>query len=1440
MLLAGYLNNLSNPLHNPDVSSSAEIFSFGIGSEYSSFENAALTRYGSAFVEDFTTLGNIDHTNTTVGINPLNGEVSYQSSSHSSPSHVGNRNMNTHSHGGGYHPAFDQFWYPGWSGYTVYRHAWNGQQLGQFNLGEQNIMQLWGDIDGTFYTSHWGRNTIKKWSINPNNWQSTCLWTYHMGTTAAAVCCDNEYVYCMKWSDSRVYVLDKYTGDPALDGNFNQILFNLPSTKRCYGALAYANDRLYIGGYAYYNPNRYDWRAVHVYRIDIDNKQLHYETNWDTCENIYNMAYTGVEYCITDNDNDQCRYRISNGNSYYSGTAEPDAKVRYIQSKELMDIPTYIGSVRFSVEDDTPGNSNIIYNISLDGGKTWETIPQNENYIVQHRGDGLIWNATLIAEDLGETPSIERIVINYSRISDPEPYLPVSSIWQLTNTPKMEWNFTDPDEADGQSDFLVEIFDDVNLTNKVYNSSWVNSTLWEHTVTQDLEDGVYYWRVRTSDSYHAFSNYSVPKKIMLDTTLPVGNITLNGGNNDTNDQLITLTIFAQDNGSGINEMQITDDRGNAQGWEGYKTEKELALEPIDGLKLITVQFRDHAGLESLIYNDTIYLDFKGPKDILVSSPTHPDPDLYYNSTDPVFNWIPPFEVSGIKGYSYMVDESSLSEPYKFISDSNSGDKVSTTEGEFPGLKDGTWYFHILATDIYDQWSNTSHFKFNIDTNPPNFGDRYPNKDIWYKVSNIRSSIIISDIDGSGLDMDTLHYSYKKNNSDTFSPWIKNNIKIKVLDKGSHGYPERIEASVTIDYHEGGYNLLRWKVSDMATNGPVISKLTNVQVDMSPVSFSDPIPNEDDYSNDLEVGCGITILDAGSGVRGDTIEYSISSKGNKPKHFNVWNTINNRMVSTAIIVRLDIEFEAGKDNYIKWRAADVIGNGMVESESFRVWVNSGPVIQILSPKSGDEYRAGNSILLDSTGTVDPEQDEMSFYWLIKNKTSRQEVYSSTLEKINSSISKPGDYVVYLHADDGHGKNHSKKVNIRVLPKIKEKPVEPVEDPVEETKDEGGITSHMKDMWWLYLALLLLILLLVIIVVVRKRQEDTKPDTVQPVRSKPAAMVSKGRYSQPQSNSFSQPQTYAPPQRAFVNRPPSGGLARNQYPQTHSGGGYGPQSADSASIYSSTGSMLPQNTTTSSPSVSKAVLPKSISYGRTGGSALKALPPKSAVPSTNEVATSLEYEQTSDPIPEEPSTPTYTLPTFNTDQGEQNLSRAALPPAPVIIESHEDPDIPEEIIEAPLPQDHIDEVPTSEPGPDISRDAPRIVITPSDDAPDPDELEPMPDPVALVPISPEVASEEIIPGIDDISPPPEEGLEAPSSMDAAASPENIPDDSEDLPILQPIESGAPESAVPDPIVPDPVITPSEEPPAPEPPEELIPDRNLEGLLDDIFGSDRKKRT
>jgi len=92
---------------------------------------------------------------------------------------------------------------------------------------------------------------------------------------------------------------------------------------------------------------------------------------------------------------------------------------------------------------------------------------------------------------------------------------------------------------------------------------------------------------------------------------------------------------------------------------------------------------------------------------VVSSPTHPDSEKWYSNNDPKFTWEVPEDITGVR---LLVGHNPVVVPTVFYSE-------PIAEKQLEDLADGVWYFHVQLRNK-SGWGRVSHFKFQIDTQPP--------------------------------------------------------------------------------------------------------------------------------------------------------------------------------------------------------------------------------------------------------------------------------------------------------------------------------------------------------------------------------------------------------------------------------------------------------------------------------------------------------------------------------------------------------------------------------------------------------------------------------------------------------------------------------------------------------------------------------------------------
>lgn len=101
------------------------------------------------------------------------------------------------------------------------------------------------------------------------------------------------------------------------------------------------------------------------------------------------------------------------------------------------------------------------------------------------------------------------------------------------------------------------------------------------------------------------------------------------------------------------------------------------------------------------------LSENAPSAPLITSNTHPDPNSWYSEKNPKFSWEIP---DGITGVRFFTSKTNLSMPTAVPAS-------MVTEREYSNYADGIWYFHLQFRNKAG-WGQVSHFRFQIDTKPP--------------------------------------------------------------------------------------------------------------------------------------------------------------------------------------------------------------------------------------------------------------------------------------------------------------------------------------------------------------------------------------------------------------------------------------------------------------------------------------------------------------------------------------------------------------------------------------------------------------------------------------------------------------------------------------------------------------------------------------------------
>ncbi len=136
--------------------------------------------------------------------------------------------------------------------------------------------------------------------------------------------------------------------------------------------------------------------------------------------------------------------------------------------------------------------------------------------------------------------------------------------------------------------------------------------------------------------------------------------------------------------------------------------------------------------------------------------------------------------------------------------------------------------------------------------------------------------------------------------------------------------------------EGVSRIYVWAEDVVGNTGNDI--FIDVMVDLSGVTFSDFYPVTGIWLSTLRPTCQIFINDTATGVDPFTIEYEVATT--KVGLVGNWQAVQDAYLpGTSLRVVIRPLLKNGKDNWIRFRAKDVAGNGPTESEPYNIWVDA---------------------------------------------------------------------------------------------------------------------------------------------------------------------------------------------------------------------------------------------------------------------------------------------------------------------------------------------------------------------------------------------------------------------------------------------------------------------------------------------------------------------
>jgi len=239
-----------------------------------------------------------------------------------------------------------------------------------------------------------------------------------------------------------------------------------------------------------------------------------------------------------------------------------------------------------------------------------------------------------------------------------------------------------------------------------------------------------------------------------------------------------------------------------------------------------------------------------------------------------------------------------------------------------------WRVKDIAGNGYIE---SSDFQIKIDLTNPAFTQESPTSTTWQNSEIVSCQITINDNE-SGVDASTIQYAYSTSGTTAYSGWTSANQSVDGTS---------VTPIVTVTFVSGTDNYIKWRTKDVASNGYVESSDYQIKVDAVNPTFSNPLPQNTTWQTSEPVTCQIDVSDSLSGVDASTIEYAVSASGSGGP-YSAWQSAGETADATLISASISTsDFVDGVDNYIKWRAKDVAGNGYAESSAYQIKLDATP-------------------------------------------------------------------------------------------------------------------------------------------------------------------------------------------------------------------------------------------------------------------------------------------------------------------------------------------------------------------------------------------------------------------------------------------------------------------------------------------------------------------
>ncbi len=199
---------------------------------------------------------------------------------------------------------------------------------------------------------------------------------------------------------------------------------------------------------------------------------------------------------------------------------------------------------------------------------------------------------------------------------------------RFTHDPKpvFVWTFIDPDAGSSQSSFEIAYSLDEFFLGEVLGAVvlGVQGRSSRYVAPEPVEEGKWYWKVKTRDQLGLWSDWSAVASFLADRTPPTGSVLINGGDAVTQQRVVVLTLNATDNLEDVAPdmyFQISSDpnfpNASKHDWPPPNNQVNQELPPGEGVKVVFFRVFDasdlsYTAMDTILYNQTPFVIIHTP------------------------------------------------------------------------------------------------------------------------------------------------------------------------------------------------------------------------------------------------------------------------------------------------------------------------------------------------------------------------------------------------------------------------------------------------------------------------------------------------------------------------------------------------------------------------------------------------------------------------------------------------------------------------------------------------------------------------------------------------------------------------------------------------------------------------------------------------------------